>query len=250
MPGTDGSPELATAAQHSEGAGSILGMLNWVRSGMLTFARPLHVRLRGQKLKLFEELVGKPGAACRLLDVGGGLGIAGEFARLYSSFDDVTVINIRIPQVELPLWRGVIRRVVADGCKLPFPTVAFDWVFSNAVIEHVGDLVRQRSFANEIRRVARRGYFVATPNKRFPIEPHTFLPFYQFFTPSWQRKIVRFAPGYLRKYEEINLLSAEDLKSLFPEAQVIELGFPMYGNSLVAHYKAPPDKQFSTIDGR
>jgi ubiquinone/menaquinone biosynthesis C-methylase UbiE len=212
-------------------------MLEWARSRVLALGRPVHVRLRGQKLKLFEALLDGAAAACTLLDVGGGLGIAGEFARLYSWFGDVTVVNIRPPGIEMPLARCTVRGIVADGCGLPFSARAFDWVFSNAVIEHVGDWERQKSFAKEIRRVARKGYFVATPNRRFPIEPHTYLPFYQFLTPGWQRRVVRFSPGYLREYEEIHLLSARDLKSLFPEARVIESGFPLLGNSLVAHYK-------------
>lgn len=47
----------------------------------------------------------------------------------------------------------------------------FDAVFSNSVIEHVGDYEAQRQMANEIMRVGKR-YFVQTPNFYFPIEPH------------------------------------------------------------------------------
>jgi ubiquinone/menaquinone biosynthesis C-methylase UbiE len=213
-------------------------MLEWTRSKMLSLARPIHVRLRMQKVRLFETLVGGSGKGCTLLDVGGGLGIAGEFVPLYFSFKNVTVVNISPPQVEPALSRGSVYPIVADGCLLPFGSDAFDWVFSNAVIEHVGQWEKQRSFANEIRRVARKGYFVATPNRYFPIEPHTFLPLYQFLPPNWQRRVARCSPGYLREYEEIHLLSTRALKHMFPEARVIDLGFPGFGNNLVAYYRA------------
>ena len=62
-----------------------------------------------------------------------------------------------------------------DACALPFPDQSFDVVFSNAVIEHVGDVERQRQFVAEALRVGRR-VFVTTPNRWFPIEVHTRLP--------------------------------------------------------------------------
>lgn len=60
--------------------------------------------------------------------------------------------------------------------------------------EHVGGIESQRKFGAEIARVARRGYFVTTPNKFFPIEPHTLLPLYQFLPERWQRKVARISP--------------------------------------------------------
>ena len=68
-----------------------------------------------------------------------------------------------------------IRYVQGDACALPFEDGAFDIVFSNAVIEHVGGRERQRQFVSEALRVGRR-VFITTPNRRFPIEVHTRLP--------------------------------------------------------------------------
>lgn len=200
-------------------------------------ARPLHVALRSQKVKSILELV-EPGRCERLLDVGGGIGVAGEFARLYERFENVTVLNLDPGSAS---WGSNVHatKIRADGCKLPFSTRSIDWVFSNAVIEHVGGWSKQQQFANEIRRVAMKGYFVTTPNRYFPIEPHTLLPFYQFLSPSWQGRIVRFSPGYLQDWEEINLLSAKQMRVLFPEARVYACGLPVLANSLVACYRVP-----------
>src|ERR1019366_4814761 len=43
--------------------------------------------------------------------------------------------------------------VAGDGRTLPFRDEAFDVVFSNSVIEHVGDAPAQRRFAREVARV-------------------------------------------------------------------------------------------------
>ena len=62
-----------------------------------------------------------------------------------------------------------------SGRRFPFGDHDFDWVFSNAVIEHVGDGEMQLQFVNEMLRVGKNVFFT-TPNKYFPIETHTNIP--------------------------------------------------------------------------
>jgi ubiquinone/menaquinone biosynthesis C-methylase UbiE len=64
------------------------------------------------------------------------------------------------------------RFVEYPGGVFPFSDKEFDWVFSNAVIEHVGDRDDQILFLNEMMRVSKNVYFT-TPNKFFPVESHT-----------------------------------------------------------------------------
>ncbi len=59
-----------------------------------------------------------------------------------------------------------------SGDDFPFEDNQFDWVFSNAVIEHVGYTPQQIKFVNEMLRVGKNVFFT-TPNKYFPIESHT-----------------------------------------------------------------------------
>jgi ubiquinone/menaquinone biosynthesis C-methylase UbiE len=191
--------------------------------------------LRGQKLDLFLQFTGHSSRST-LLDVGGGTGIDSEFVPLYRAFQNVTVANLTPPPSDLCSLPNVTYEV-ADGCHLPYGSKSFDWVFSNAVLEHVGSAARQQQFADEIRRVAKYGYFVTTPNKRFPIEPHSLLPFYQFLSEPWQRRVVRLSPYYLERYEEIRLLYAGEVRQLFPEAQIRSIGFPIVGTSLLAMYR-------------
>ena len=201
------------------------------------WAKPVHRKMRDQKIDLFLDFAGAPPFKARLLDVGGGPGADGEFLRLYSNFSEVVLVNLDTHALEAPNGTS-LQWVVADGCKLPFASRSFDWVFSNAVIEHVGDWQKQKQFADEIRRVAAKGYFVTTPNKYFPIEPHTLLPFYQFLPPAHQRRFVLLSPGYMREPLQINMVSARDLHLLFQEALVCKIGLRALPNSLVAMYRA------------
>jgi len=211
--------------------------MNVLRTSAIRMGRPVHKALRGQKLALFFRLVGASSKST-LLDIGGGTGIDSEFVPLYRAFQNVTVVNLTPPQSELCSLPNV-RHEIADGCRLPYESKSFDWIFSNAVLEHVGSAERQRQFSDEIRRVARCGYFVTTPNKSFPIEPHSLLPFYQFLSESWQRRVVHFSPYYLDHYEEIRLVYANQLRQMFPEAHIRSIGFPIVGTSLVAMFKDP-----------
>jgi hypothetical protein len=64
---------------------------------------------------------------------------------------------------------------------------------------------------------------VQTPNRYFPIEPHYQLPFFQFLPRSARMALNRrFSLGWQGKghWEEITLLSAGDLKRLFPDAEI------------------------------
>jgi len=201
---------------------------------MRGFVKPIHRKYRDQKIELFLRLIRARGQGGRLLDVGGGPGVDGEFLELYAEFDEVVVVNLELAEIKAPA--GVkVKSMAADARELPLESGSFDWVFSNAVIEHVGGWRQQERFAKEIQRVASRGYFVTTPNKYFPIEPHAMLPFYQFLPVFAQKKVAPYSPGYLREYEEINLLSARQMRKLFPGAVVFPVGFPMLGNSLVAY---------------
>jgi ubiquinone/menaquinone biosynthesis C-methylase UbiE len=210
--------------------------MNPLKEALLRGTRPIHEKYRREKIAAFLSLIGGQISMGRLLDVGGGPGINGEFLPLYGRFEEVVVVNIR--EQKLPEVEGVrMRELVADGRQLPFGAGAFEWVFSNAVIEHVGGWKEQERFANEIRRVAAKGYFVACPNRYFPIEPHTLLPFYQFLPKALQRKVARYSLGHMEEYEEIHLLTAGQLQRLFPEARVRSVGFPVLGNSIVAYYR-------------
>lgn len=78
-----------------------------------------------------------------------------------------------IHEGQLPLRCPIVR---GDTLSLPFADKSFDFVMSNAVIEHVGGPEQARRMIGEGERVARVGAFHTTPDRAFPIETHTQVP--------------------------------------------------------------------------
>jgi SAM-dependent methyltransferase len=112
------------------------------------------------------------------------------------------------------LYPGM-RFVQADGCDLPFHDGSFDFVHSGAVIEHVGDRVRQARLLAELWRVARRGVFLTTPNRWFPVEVHTMIPLLHWLPAQCYRAILRrVGLPFFAAEGNLNLLSRRDLDSL------------------------------------
>ncbi len=181
----------------------------------------------------------------RILDVGG--------TPFNWSFLDV---RPRVAIVNMPRAREAFDErftcVFADGRQLPFRDGSFDIVFSNSVIEHVGGGESQKRFADEIARVG-RAYWVQTPNRRFPVEPHLLTPFLHSLPASWQRRVARkftvwalierpspdrwefYIEHYLR---DIRLVDARDLHRLFPGARIVRERLGGLTKSLIAVRRA------------
>lgn len=85
------------------------------------------------------------------------------------------------PRLEAEVVRG-------DACVLPFRDDSFDYVVSNAVIEHVGGPERAQSMLAESVRVARRAAFHTTPDRWFPVEVHTQVPLLHWLPRRWQAR--------------------------------------------------------------
>lgn len=109
--------------------------------------------------------------------------------------------------------------VPADGRNLPFSDRQFDYVHSSAVLEHVGCRERQTDFLRQVWRVARKGIFVSTPNRWFPVEFHTVMPFVHWLPPVVFRKLCAWrGMEFFANEDNLNLLSAAQLRQIAAEA--------------------------------
>jgi hypothetical protein len=97
---------------------------------------------------------------------------------------------------------------------LPFADESFDWIFCDAVIEHVGGSERQYLLLKELMRVARKGIFVTTSNRWHPIEFYTALPFLHWLPVSVWKRILKFIGKEVWASESVlNLLDAKALQN-------------------------------------
>ena len=192
-------------------------------------------RWREQRYRLFEQLC-ELRPEDRILDVGAGWGAALE---RFNTVNPIVAVDLK-PDASRWLGSPNVTVMQADGTDLPFADGEFDVGFSNSVIEHVPKRL-QPAFAAEIERVAER-YYVQTPNRYFPIEPHYQLPFFQFL-PERVRKALnrRFTLGWQARgeWEEITLLSSRDLQRLFPDAEIHRERVLGLTKSLIAVRRSP-----------
>ena len=192
----------------------------------------ISLRSRERKLRLFlEEL--RPTPEATVLDVGvdelgfgegDGCGTLNFFEERYPWPERITALGLhdgtgfRARYPNIPYVQG-------DACALPFRDAEFDIVFSNAVIEHVGDRERQRAFVSEAIRVGRR-VFITTPNRRFPIEVHTRLPFVHWLPDAISHRVYRATGKEIGP--EVELLTRRSLAALFPgRARIVGLGLTL-----------------------
>jgi hypothetical protein len=120
-----------------------------------------------------------------------------------SGLEDASFLEERYPGV---------RFVQADARKLPFADNSYDFVHSSAVIEHVGSHRNQATFLGELWRVARRGIFVTTPNRWFPVEFHTVLPLIHYLPPTAFRAVLRrMGRDFFSDEANLNLMSRSTL---------------------------------------
>lgn len=194
----------------------------------------LNRRFRAKRMLDFVQRTGLT-TRTRVLDVGGTPALWSHVPAL----PVLTLVNLA-PTDEFP---GTFQ-VIADGTCLPFADNSFDIVFSNSVIEHVGDFHRQYLFSRELQRVG-RAFYVQTPNRWFPFEPHLLTPLIHFLPTHWRRRLLRnFTTwGLITRPTQsavdhfvstTRLLDAREMRSLFPGSHIVRERFLRLTKSLVA----------------
>jgi len=100
----------------------------------------------------------------------------------------------------------------------------WDFVFSNSVIEHVGDAAQRRRFANNVINTA-SAWWVQVPAPDFPVEAHCHMPGWWRYPPAvqnwfinrWQNNGRAFRANQMRTTHPVYL---DELQSLFAGASI------------------------------
>ena len=121
---------------------------------------------------------------------------------------------------------------VGDARKMEFKDNTFDIVHCSATIEHVGSKINQKKAISELYRVCKNYVFLTTPNKNFPIEMHTKIPFLHYLPKIFYRKILKIIGlSFYSLEENLNLLNTNDLKEICNELKIKRYNF--YYNKLL-----------------
>jgi SAM-dependent methyltransferase len=164
-----------------------------------------------------DEMAPDPGMS--ILDVGvtpdQSAADSNFFEKWYPHPERITATSIEDASHLAALHPG-LTFVQTSGDGLPFEDDQFDIAFSTAVIEHVGDRAQQRRFLAELLRVSKR-FFITTPNRWYPVELHTYVPFVHWLPQDRHQKVLRrLGKDQWSTTENLNLLDERALRSLFP----------------------------------
>jgi hypothetical protein len=193
--------------------------------GKLPLVRNWQRMVRRRRLRQFvESLQVSPDHL--VLDVGGTIPtwLLPEMQNLRA-----VLLNLRATPIEEALAPR-LQSVKGDACNLAYEDGAFEIVFCNSVIEHVGTYENQKKMAAELRRVGGR-LWIQTPARSFFVEPHYMTPFVHWFPKSIRRKLLRWFTlwGLLTRpskqrveamLAELRLLSYDEMKQLFPDCEI------------------------------
>lgn len=118
----------------------------------------------------------------------------------------------------------------------------FDLVVSNSLIEHVGGHSARAQLAHTVLGYG-LPYWVQTPYRYFPIEPHWLLPFYQFLplaarvsiSRHWRiRPFLGNPAEAVSRTLSVELISVTEMRHLFPEARIYRERFAGLTKSITA----------------
>jgi SAM-dependent methyltransferase len=205
---------------------------------------------RSRKIRLFFETF-RPTEQTKILDVGAEVDPNGkrglQFIDLHPWKNMLSAINLSAEHIAaIKQLYPKIDAKVGDACALPWPDKYFDVVYSNAVIEHVGDFDRQKQMAAEIMRVGKQ-WFVTTPNRWYPFEFHMRLPFVTWLPGDMYLRVGRIisynhvSKKYVFgiKHDGLRLMTTRELKLCFPSSEIIRQRVTFKAETLIAIGRKP-----------
>lgn len=215
-----------------------------MHSPFVRFKARRSLRARRQMFELFMRVCA-PDATSTVVDIGvtpdQELPDSNAFEQFYPHPRQLTATSIEDASFLEQRFPGV-RFVRTEGVELPFEDKAFTVAFSSAVLEHVGDRDAQRRFLAEMARVSER-FFFTTPNRWFPLELHTFVPFVHWLPQRAHQWILRrLGLRFWAETKNLNLVGAGDIVSLVPPGTMFTIArYRLLGwtSNLIVYGQAP-----------
>jgi hypothetical protein len=162
-----------------------------------------------------------------ILDIGVS-DVVGEAAnmleRKYPYPDKITAVGLGSAEDFCAAFPAVRYVQIAPNHPLPFKDGAFDIATANAVLEHVGSRDNQEFFIGEMLRVARK-IFVSVPNRLFPVEHHTAIPFLHFWDKSFGFACKMMNANDWHDEKNLILMSKAGLATLVPSLPETEVDY-------------------------
>ena len=187
----------------------------------MSFAYKISSYNRTRKWRIFLKEI-QPTPAMRILDVGF---TEKEYSNTYNFIEKhypypemLTALGIDTP-INFKTRYPKVTKIQYNGENFPFKDMAFDVLWSNAVIEHVGDRPKQLHFIKEIKRVSRRAFFT-TPNKFFPIEVHTRVLLLHYLPKKIFDRYLSMVGKTWAAGDYMHLLSCAEIKMLLADAKI------------------------------
>ena len=109
--------------------------------------------------------------------------------------------------------------------RLPYGSNSFDWIYCAEVIEHLTPAAWQQLLVSECFRVARKGVFITTPNRRHPIEFHSGVPMLHWLPARWRSSLSRVATRVMHIPPAlVDAPCLYEMASILPGAPVHDVG--------------------------
>lgn len=114
------------------------------------------------------------------------------------------------------LFKKCIQRSIVKNLNKSCFSLKSDLLISSATIEHLGNIKNIKKGILNMIKLTKKYFVITTPNRFYPLDFHTKLPLIHFLPKKIHRFILRYlGHNFLSKEENLNLLSKNDLISLF-----------------------------------
>jgi len=144
-------------------------------------------------------------------------GITNYFEKWFKLPNNLTCLGIHADFAKFKQEFPNFKLIEFNGFDFPSFEKKFDFAFSNAVIEHVGDYNKQKKWLSEIRKICNT-LMITTPNRWLPFETHSMTFFFHWLPDNIRNYIYRKIgkSSYANNY--MWLLGEKDFKGLIKDA--------------------------------